>query len=158
MPSTARAMPARMIHQVTSSQMASATWPACTLRTTLMIMPVMIWIRPKAREPTRMASVSLRGVNRAGSSVSVVLGLMILANWGIKSPRKPPVSAPMIKVLMPHSSSRPAKSRIPPLGRMTRNIKTAPRTIKMPYAISAIISPKKKMKKGAISGLGSTPS
>ena len=28
-----------------------------------------------------------------GSSVRVVLGLMIFASWGIKSPKKPPVRA-----------------------------------------------------------------
>ena len=115
MPRMARAAPPRMIHQVTSLQMASATSPVWTFRTTLMIIPVMIWIRPSTSEPIRIARVSFSGVNRAGSA-RVLAGLMILAIWGMKSPKKPPVSAPMRKVLMPHSSSSPAKSAMPSLG------------------------------------------
>ena len=45
--------------------------------------------------------VSSSGVKRAGS-VKVLAGLMMRHSWGMKSPKKPPVSAPKMTVLMPH--------------------------------------------------------
>ena len=78
-----------------------------------MIIPVKIWITPSTREPIRIARVSFRGVNRAGSS-TVLEGLMILAIWGIKSPKKPPVRAPKTSVLTTQRTSRPAKLRMVP--------------------------------------------
>ena len=69
--------------------------------TALTPIPVKIWIRPSASDPIMMGMVSFSGVNSDGSS-KVLFGLMILQSCGMKSPKKPPVSAPKIKVLMPH--------------------------------------------------------
>ena len=48
-----------------------------------------------------MAMVSFSGSNSDGRA-TVLAGSMSLHSWGMKSPRKPPVSAPKIKVMMPH--------------------------------------------------------
>ena len=64
--------------------------------------------------------------------------------------------APTINVLMPHQNTSSIKLRVPSRGLLFFSTNNAPRTIKMPYAMSAIMMPKNKMKNGAISGLGST--
>lgn len=48
-----------------------------------------------------MAMVSFSGSNSAGM-VKVLAGSMSLHSWGMKSPKKPPVSAPKMNVMMPH--------------------------------------------------------
>ena len=115
MPKMASATPPRMIHQVISSKRASRKLPAWIFRTMLMVMPVMICTQPRAMEPSMMATVSFSGVKRAGSS-SVLSGSMILAIWGMKSPRKPPVMAPTMVVLMPHQKTSSMKFRVPSRG------------------------------------------
>ena len=52
--------------------------------------------------------VFVRGVKRAGIS-KVLAGLMIFKSWGMKSPKKPPVSAPTINVLTPHQKNSSMK-------------------------------------------------
>ena len=118
-------------------------------------MPVNTWITPSTKEPSMMATVSFSGVKSAGIS-KVLLGLMTFRICGIKSPKKPPVMAPTINVLMPHQNTSSIKLRVPSRGLLFFSTNNAPRTIKMPYAMSAIMMPKNKMKNGAISGLGST--
>ena len=63
-------------------------------------------MNPSTSEPINMAMVSVRGVNRYGRA-KVLEGSMSFASWLKKSPKKPPVKAPTIKVLMPQSTRRP---------------------------------------------------
>ena len=111
-----RPSPRKTIHQVSSSHTASITWPSFSFLMKLMAMPVMICTKPRAMAPTRIIMVSFRGVNRAGSS-KVLPGSISLNSWVRKSPKKPPVRAPMIKVLTPHRPSRPKKWPMVPEGR-----------------------------------------
>lgn len=101
MPQIQRPRPARMIHQEISLKRASIKSPSFTFRYTLMPMPVKIWITPRISDPIIMATISSRGVTSAGIS-KVLAGSMMLSSWGMKSPKKPPVRAPTMKVLMPH--------------------------------------------------------
>ena len=108
MPKMARAVPPRMIHQVISLKRASMKSPSWTFLTTLTVMPVKIWIRPMTRDAPMISMVFVRGVKRAGIS-KVLAGLMIFKSWGMKSPKKPPVSAPTINVLTPHQKNSSMK-------------------------------------------------
>lgn len=110
-------MPANTTHQVSSSQMASMISPFLSFSTKLMAMPVTIWTKPSAMAPMRIVIVSSSGVKSEGSALNVVLGLMIPASCGRKSPKKPPVSAPMINVLMPQENMRPNICPLVPFGR-----------------------------------------
>ena len=105
-----------------------------------MAMPVTIWTKPRHMAPTRIISVSSSGVNRAGRA-NVLSGWISWASWVRKSPKKPPVRAPITKVLMPHKPSRPKKCCIVPFGRYVRRTKTEASIISSPYPISAIITP-----------------
>ena len=99
--------------------------------TTLTAIPVMTWIKPRTREPSMMATVSSRGVNRAGIS-KVLSGLMIFSSWGIKSPRKPPVMTPMIVVLTPHQNTSSMKLRVPSRGFAFLRTNSAPKIMSRP--------------------------
>ena len=87
---------------------------------------------PKAREPIRIASVSVRGVKSAGRAVKVVSGRISFARRGRKSPRKLPVSAPITNVLIPHRIKSPAICSIVPLGRSFLRIKMPPASMRSP--------------------------
>ena len=116
-PSAMHAMPANTIHQVSSSQIASMIWPFLIFSTKLMAMPVTIWTKPRAMAPIRMVMVSSSGVKSDGSALNVVSGSMMPTSCGRKSPKKPPVNAPMRNVLMPQENMRPNICPLVPFGR-----------------------------------------
>ena len=99
--------------------------------------------------------MSSKGVNSAGM-VKVLPGSSIVTSRGIRSPRKLPVRAPQRNVLTPHHTINSMKAGS--FGRIRRSAKSPPATITAPYPMSASIMPKNRIKKGAISGLGSIPS
>ena len=76
-----------------------------------------------------MAMVSLRGSNSDGRA-KVLSGLIILHSWGIKSPKKPPVKAPKMKVVMPHQKIISMKLRSS--GRFFFKNSSEPRIISRP--------------------------
>ena len=80
--------------------------------------------------PTRIISVSFSGVNRAGRAKSAPV--VIFTTWVRKSPKKPPVTAPMMKVDTPHSCIRPIMWPMVPLGRYFFEMTVPARNIKMP--------------------------
>ena len=125
MPSAASAPPAKMTHQVPSSNTAPNTSPALHFSTKLMAMPVIICTTPRAIAPSRIMMVSLSGVKSEGRPVQVVSGLIILAICSGASPKKPPVIAPQTVVEMPHQSSSSKKFRMPALGFFLPSITSA---------------------------------
>ena len=94
-----------------------------------MVMPVKIWMAPRTSEPTMMAIVSLSGENSAGRS-KVLAGLMSLHSCGIKSPKKPPVSAPKRNVAMPHQKI--ISMKLGSAGRFLRRNSSEPKIISRP--------------------------
>ena len=126
------AMPANTTHQVSSSQTASMISPFLSFSTKLMAMPVTIWTKPSAIAPMRIAIVSSSGVKSAGSALNVVSGLIMPTSCGRKSPKKPPVSAPMINVLMPQENMRPNICPLVPLGRVFFVMMMEARIIRIP--------------------------
>ena len=115
--------------------------PFLIFSTKLMAMPVTIWTKPSAMAPIRIVIVSSSGVKSAGSDLNVVLGLIIPTSCGRKSPKKPPVSAPMMNVLMPQENMSPNICPLVPLGRDFFVMMIEARIIKSPYPMSAIIMP-----------------
>ena len=79
-------------------------------------MPVTICTRPRHMAPIRIIMVSFSGVNNAGSTKGAP-GFTSVVSWVRKSPKKPPVTAPIRKVLMPHRPSSMKKLCMPALGR-----------------------------------------
>ena len=116
MPSAASAPPAKIIHQVPSSNTAPNTSPALHFSTKLMTIPVIICTTPRAIAPMRIMTVSSSGVKRAGRPVQVVSGFIICATCSGRSPKQPPVMTPQTVVEMPHHSSSSKKLRMPRLG------------------------------------------
>jgi hypothetical protein len=96
----------------------------------LMAMPVMICTRPNAMAPTRIISVSFRGVNNAGRAKSPPV--VSFTTWVRKSPKKPPVTAPIINVDIPHSCIRPIMWPMVPLGRYFLETMVPARSIRSP--------------------------
>ena len=90
-----------------SPHRASIPLPRLIFIYILVIMPVMTWTAPRIRDPMSTGMASSSGSNSfhrdtlAGSTPVSRPRI-----WGIRSPKKPPVSAPQIKVLIPHSPSR----------------------------------------------------
>lgn len=140
-PSAMHAMPANTTHQVSSSQTASMICPFLIFSTKLMAMPVTIWTKPSAMAPIRIVIVSSSGVKSAGSALNVVSGLMMPTSCGRKSPKKPPVSAPMMNVLMPQENMSPNICPLVPFGRDFFVMMIDARIIKSPYPMSAIMMP-----------------
>ena len=103
-------------------------------------MPVMICTRPSAIEPIRIIVRSSSGSKSLGSAKTVP-GLTMATSCVRKSPKKPPVSAPTMKVLRPQSPSRLNSSPLVPLGRYFLPMMTEAIIIKRPYPMSAIIMP-----------------
>ena len=84
--------------------------------------------------------VSFSGVNRAGSTMGFSIPITVVS-WVRKSPKKPPVIAPITKVLTPHRPSRAKKFHMPPRGRTFFRTNTEPSIISSPYPISASMIP-----------------
>ena len=84
--------------------------------------------------------VSFSGVKRAGSTMGFSSPITVVS-WVRKSPKKPPVTAPITKVLTPHRPSRAKKFHMPPRGRTFFSTNTEPSIISSPYPMSASIIP-----------------
>ena len=82
------------------------------------------------------------GVNSVGQNQTKVLsGLISLTSWGMKSPKNPPVSAPIRKVVTPQKPSKAKKLWVPPVGFFFLSTSREAIIITSPYPISAIIMP-----------------
>lgn len=95
-----------------------------------MAIPVMICTMPSAMAPMRIIRVSSKGVNRAGRVKSPPV--VSLTTWVRKSPKKPPVRAPMIKVLMPQRVISPNRFPAVPLGAYFLLMRNPARNISRP--------------------------
>ena len=116
LPSAKSAMPINTIHHVISSKKASRNFFRLHFSIKLMAMPVTICTMPSAIEPIRIIVRSSSGSKRFGSAKTVP-GLTMATSCVRKSPKNPPVSAPMMNVLMPQRPSRLNSSPLVPLGR-----------------------------------------